>query len=157
MNISSLNINIDFFNSKIDKSKGNLNCWNWTGSFHNQGYGTFKINKKNYLAHRISFYLMYVELINSKPFVCHSCDNRKCVNPIHLFSGTAKDNNQDCKKKGRTLRGSKATFTKLKKEDVIEIRKLISSGEKYKKIALKFNISESNICSIKIRRAWDWL
>lgn len=70
-------------------------CWEWQAGFNGR-YGSFN----NGYAHRFSW-----ELHNSKipdgMYICHTCDNPKCVNPNHLFAGTQKDNMQDMVKKGR--------------------------------------------------------
>ena len=75
-------------------------CWEWNGAFRNDGYGTIKINGRQQGAHRYS-YELYVEQIPDKMLVLHTCDNRSCVNPKHLFLGSSEDNAQDALSKGR--------------------------------------------------------
>jgi len=78
-------------------------CWEWVGSLHVTGYGYIKSNKRRLLSHIVSW-----ELHNgSRNNLCvlHKCDNRKCVNPKHLFLGTRKDNNVDRDSKGRKAVG----------------------------------------------------
>lgn len=89
----------DRFLSKVRKTKG---CWFWLGSTRNKkgGYGCLKINGKVFDAHRIA-YSIFIGSIPKEKCVCHSCDNRKCVNPEHLWIGTKNDNNQDMISKGR--------------------------------------------------------
>lgn len=52
-------------------------------------------------AHRISIQLSGRE-IPPGSVACHHCDNPPCVNPLHLFVGTMKDNQQDASRKGRS-------------------------------------------------------
>lgn len=87
---------IDLFNRQIDKS---TECWIWTGKKNKAGYGHFYY-KDLKLAHRVSYLLHYGDFDKSL-FVCHKCDNPSCVNPGHLFLGTAKDNFEDMINKGR--------------------------------------------------------
>lgn len=79
-------------------------CWEWTASKNNIGYGMFRFDSNGMrTAHRVS-YEMHKGPIPQGHVVCHTCDNPKCVNPDHLWTGTLKDNAQDMVAKGRMAR-----------------------------------------------------
>lgn len=79
-------------------------CWLWTAAWNKQGYGSFKIGRRTFAAHRV----MYEELVGPIAdglFACHKCDTPACVNPAHIFLGTAQENMQDMIRKGRGRAG----------------------------------------------------
>lgn len=95
---------IRFF-SKI-KWTTTAKCWEWNGHLNSRGYGLFRLKGKDVFAHRVSYLFEYGELPDDM-FVCHKCDNPKCIRPDHLFLGTQKDNMADCRSKGRNFWANK--------------------------------------------------
>lgn len=75
-------------------------CWLFKGFITGHGYGRVGTSGKNLLAHRIVFDRL-VKPIPKGLMICHKCDVRNCVNPDHLFLGTARDNVHDMIAKGR--------------------------------------------------------
>lgn len=84
-------------------------CWLWTGPVNAGGYG---IVKWRHLAHRLAWSIAN-DADPGRDIVCHHCDNRRCVNPAHLYLGTPKSNTQDAIKRGRHTRPDAATFRRL--------------------------------------------
>ncbi len=86
------------------KVKKTETCWEWQSILNKYGYGVFCKGPhgpgSRYMAHRIAYELTY-GAFDKALFVCHKCDNRRCVRPDHLFLGTQKDNMRDCCRKNR--------------------------------------------------------
>lgn len=87
-------------------------CWEWTRSSNGSGYGSFNFNGVHTTAHRQS-YMAYKGEIPQGIIVCHTCDNKKCINPEHLFLGTYKDNYRDAVSKGKVQLGMKKRKEKI--------------------------------------------
>lgn len=83
-------------------------CWNWAKSRNKDGYGLKYADGRKHYAHRW-MYEQHKGRIPEGHGVLHSCDNPACVNPEHLFTGTQKDNMQDCIRKGRMNVAKNAT------------------------------------------------
>jgi len=88
------------------KIKVGAGCWEWQASKTIKGYGRIRWNSRSTRAHRIIFSLMVSE-IGSAKLVCHTCDNPGCVNPDHLYLGTAKNNTDDMMRRGRCYSSNK--------------------------------------------------
>lgn len=136
-------------------------CWEWYGPYDKDGYGVIKRLGKTYRAHRVSYEIRKGK-IPVGLMILHSCDNPQCVNPAHLFPGTAKDNSDDMIRKGRKAvvrgakaqRGSRNTQAKLGGLAVLRIRSRASQGESQVKLAREFGVSEATIHLVVTRKSW---
>ena len=142
------------FWSKVAK-RGDGDCWLWVASRTNSGYGRFRYQDKMQSAHRFA-YRYLVGPIPDGMYVCHCCDNKLCVNPDHLFLGTAVDNVHDMDAKGRRAnrKGIAHSMAKLTEVDVLEIRRRVAFGETQATVAKDYRISESSISFIVKRQRW---
>ena len=130
-------------------------CWIWLANTTPKGYGLIRNNGAYLNAHRVS-YELHVGPIPEGMYACHTCDNPGCVNPYHLFAGTARDNQRDCIDKGRNRprRGEDNHYSKLTAEDVIVIRKMAKEGKRQQDIAQRFGIAKQTVSCIVCRRSW---
>jgi len=86
--------------------------------------------------------------------VCHKCDVRHCVNPDHLFLGTAKDNLMDMASKGRSIHGTKHHMAKLTPNDVVIIREAVAKGHTSASIARYYKMSHGVIWKVGAFKTW---
>ncbi|MGL5785077.1 MAG: HNH endonuclease signature motif containing protein [Alphaproteobacteria bacterium] len=90
-------------------------CLIWIGSMLQNGYGQVRFSGKTMSAHRASF-IAHHGVIPEGHVVRHRCDNRLCVHPDHLTSGTAQDNTDDKMSRGRHRSGQGRRFTPEERE-----------------------------------------
>lgn len=139
---------------KFVDQRGPDECWEWQGALRN-GYGVLNIDKKVVYAHRFTYELHHGPLAE-RMHALHKCDNRKCVNPAHIFAGTKGDNARDMYAKGRGKGGGKKgkRIVWLTAENVVEIRKLAAQGIRYPALSQQFGVSISQISMIITRKRW---
>jgi len=144
------------FWDKVEKTDG---CWNWKASTNSRGYGQLKMpnTRKNVLAHRLSYTMAFGD-IKDGLFVCHKCDNRTCVNPNHLFVGTAKENMQDMDAKGRRVKANMAGVKNPNAtldEDKVKLLKLLKDKFPMESLIKIFGVKKTQIHRIINGQQWS--
>lgn len=166
--------------SMVDKSPHPLGCWVWTGTWSPKAYGTIRRNGFLVRAHRVALEMKLDRDIIQGMMCCHNCNNTRCVNPEHLYEGTAKQNAADCFNSGRHISQNKTDWkcyatgedhhwTKdpthaigenngrhiLLESDIPTIRLLVTSGASIASIAREYNVSWSAIKYVVSGRNWS--
>ncbi len=171
------------FWSKVDRSGGPDACWLWTTSTFGSGYGQFKLEPRNLRAHRVAWEITH-GCVPDGLFVLHRCDNRRCVNPAHLWLGTHKDNMADMQRKGRAAtgdaNGSRLHPERLVRGDVHPARKTLfwrcgtdngeaklteqqvqwirtrweCGGVRLQDLAVMYGVSKQTIWKVVNRKSW---
>jgi hypothetical protein len=142
----------DRFLSHVAK-KNNKDCWLWIGNKNKLGYGKIWNLGKHVPTHRMSW-MIYKGKIPKGLFICHHCDNPSCVNPEHLFLGTAKDNHDDCISKNRIAFGKRNKSSKLTYDKAVEIRNLYKACKSMRKLGSVYNVSGNVIWHIIHNKTW---
>ncbi len=125
-------------------------CLVWKGALWGSGYGGINYKGIRYLTHRFSW-LVQRGPIPDGLLVCHSCDNRPCIEITHLFLGTAQDNITDMIRKGRARMRSRA---RLPEADVADIKRRLADGQSAASISKLKSVSYASVFDIKSNRCW---
>ncbi len=125
-------------------------CWLWTGTLSINGYGQFGDNYRTRGAHRVS-YEMHKGPIPPGAYILHKCDVKSCVNPEHLYAGSAQDNRDDAERRNRVrhLYGSEHPSTKLTDQEVLVIA---ASEEPGRTLAARYKVCPATISEIQTGR-----
>lgn len=141
------------FWANVKKGNDLDGCWEWQKGCTDKGYGAFRYFGKQTYAHRMAWIITYGAIPHNM-FVLHRCDNRKCVNPNHLFLGTHNDNMKDMASKGRASRHQ----GKLSESQVDEIRTEYKNGIKkrvaLKKLSCKYGVNPSTVWRAGKKKTW---
>lgn len=129
-------------------------CWEWTSTRNEQGYGQIWDNQKGgqRSAHRFSWELHFGS-IPPGLVVRHMCHNTSCVRPSHLALGTTAENVADNQTNPRMPRGERHPRAKLSEADVLVIRALRGLSSQ-SQIARAFGVTQALISHIQTGRIW---
>ncbi|HLI51916.1 MAG TPA: HNH endonuclease [Thermomicrobiaceae bacterium] len=156
------------FWENVDKSG---DCWIWIARQERRGYGRFFVStdRPKVASHRYSYELAHGP-IPPGMMVCHRCDNPSCVNPAHLFLGTASDNVRDMIDKNRhahgeshysrnqpaaLARGERIAKSKLTPAAVRDIRRSAANGATQTELARRYGVTRRTIQMVVERLSWQ--
>lgn len=132
-------------------------CWEWAGFIGTHGYGAFQYKEVGCYAHRFSYHALKEPITSEHKgmYVCHACDNRKCVNPEHLFLATPRQNSLDASRKNRIKKGELHPFAKISRKTASDIRVLYASSRlPQARIASIFCVSPCTVAEIVSSKRW---
>ena len=138
----------------IDARSG---CWLWLGikGSRQAPYGYMCMNGLRLAAHRYAWERFNGRSIPPGFYVCHHCDVPHCVNPKHLFLGTALDNERDKIAKGRRPRANHyGEGNPSARLTLDEVRAILADRRVQKVIAQDYGVSRGTVAMIKAGHNW---
>jgi hypothetical protein len=153
---------VERFLAKIHVGANDV-CWPWTRGRFSGGYGAFWLGGRLVRAHRVAFRLWIAD--PGTDDVLHSCDNRPCANPGHLFLGDDATNAADKVAKGRQAkglqtkpetraRGERQHLARLTTKDVEMVR---ASELSLGALALVLGVNPSTVARVRRGETWRHL
>lgn len=140
------------FLERVEERDG---CWEWQGALV-RGYGVTTIEGVQWIAHRVSYFLHHGDL-PADTFICHHCDNKRCVNPDHLYAGDSQTNSDDAVARQRLDPpiGERNGHAVLTLADVTRMRSLyLAGGWSHATLAREFNVSPANVYKVVSYKSW---
>lgn len=129
-------------------------CWIFGGAKNEKGYGVLVLwGRKGKIAttHRL-MYMIERGTVSSGLMVCHTCDTPACVNPAHLYVGTALDNNRDREARGRrNVKGERHHNAKLSDDAV---KAIIRGGKNDAEFGREFGVDRALVRRVRLGKAW---
>lgn len=127
-------------------------CWLWTGARNDGGYGSLTADRRPLKAHRVSYELAHGPIPEGQGYhgvcVCHTCDNRLCVRPDHLFLGSNAANMADRNSKRRQARGESNGRTLYSDALIAEACALRNWGLSLRAIGRRLGISSGHVSRV---------
>lgn len=148
------------FECRVER-RGPGECWPWRGTINTNLYGLFVFGGTRRGAHRVALEMSGVFIPEGR-MACHHCDNPPCCNPAHLYVGTARDNAQDARRRGRirVLTGERHPFSRLTVERVLSVRAAAGADEStprmvlFARLAKEHGVALTTIQSVVNRGTW---
>lgn len=127
-------------------------CWDFRGRLDPDGYGVITKERAPYRAHRAA-YESWVGPIPSGHLIRHTCDNRRCINPEHLLTGSPRDNTRDAQERKRLANGERHGMHKLTDTEVRAMRdEYARGGVSQRSLAAKYGCSQAQVNNVLLHK-----
>ena len=160
-----MKINVDPISRLLKRIKKVDECWIWQGTLTSTGYGLFSYKGKPCMTHRASYALYknggelpkYHYGWLEKMVVVHSCNNKKCCNPEHLFLGNQKQNTRDYYEQAKASKSYKRPNSIITSEMAIDIRNSAHDFDGEIEMMKKYRINQAIVKNVYTGKTHKYL